>query len=176
MSRLTGSPYELGRSTGVCAATGEPLTPGDDVVAVLVEREQDGALDRLDYSLDAWEAGSRPDRLFCFWRRVIPESNAKPKPFIDDDELLSLFEQLGESDQPKQLAFRFILSLILLRKRLIRQVGSKRENGRTVTQVRIRRSDPNDPPIEVIDPGMDDEATAAAMEQLSLAMNGEAGD
>lgn len=174
MSRLTGPPYELGRSTGVCAATGEPLAPGDDAVAVLVEREEVGCLDRLDYSLDAWESGRRPDRLFCFWRRIIPQSNAKPKPFIDDAELLSLFTQLGESDQPRQLAFRFILSLILLRKRLLRQVGARREDGAKVTLVRIRRSDPNDPPIEVVDPGMDDDQTASAMEQLSLALKGEA--
>lgn len=173
MSRLTGAPYELGRSTGVCAVTGEPLAPGASAVAALVERDDDGALERLDYSLAAWESGARPDRLFCFWRRLIPEHNAKPKPFIDDEELLALFDQLGESDQPRAIAFRYILSLLLLRKRLLRQVGSKREEGVSVALVKVRGA-PEDPPIAVLDPGMDAETIESATEQLGAALRGEA--
>lgn len=174
MSGLSSAPYDLGRSTGVCAATGRALTPGEVAVAVLVERDADGGLERLDYSAEAWDSEARPSNVFCFWRRRIPESNAKPKPFIDDDELMSLFDQLADAEQDRQLAFRFILSLILIRKRLLRHVGSKQVDGRSVTLVKPRGAEADSPPIEVVDPGMDAEAIEAATEQLGMALRGDA--
>lgn len=173
MSGLTSAPYELGRSTGICAATGEPLEPGAMAVAVLVEHEDTGALERLDYSAEAWDRGERAANLFCFWRRRIPEPNDKPKPFIDDEELLALFDQLADAEQDRRLAFRFILSLILIRKRLLRHVGSKGIEGRSVALLKRKGASPEDPPIEVIDPGMDEAAIEAAMEQLGQVLRGD---
>lgn len=173
MSGLTSAPYELGRSTGVCAATGEPLAPGSVAVAVLVEREDSEVLERLDFSAAAWDDGARPANLFCFWRRRIPESNEKPKPFIDDDELVALFDQLGDADQDRQLAFRFILSLILIRKRLLRHVGSTTVDGRPASLLKRKGAAPEDEPIQVIDPGMDERAVEAAMEQLGQVLRGD---
>jgi len=173
MSGLSSAPYDLGRSSGLCAATGRALAPGDAVVAALVEREADDGLDRLDYSLGAWDEGARPERLFCFWRRHVADPNVKPKPFIDDEELLALFDQLAEAEQDRQLAFRFILALILIRKRLLKHVGSSDADARPVMLVRRKGADAEAPPIEVEDPGMTAEAVEAATEQLSLAMRGD---
>ncbi len=172
MSGLSSAPYELGRSTGVCSATGEALAPGVIAVAVLIENSETGRLERLDYSAAAWDEGKHPANIFCFWRRRIPAPNDKPKPFIDDDELLALFDQLAEADQDRQLAFRFILSLILIRKRLLRHVGSKAMDGRAVSLLK-RKGSPDDPPVEVVDPGMDESAIEAAMEQLGQVLRGD---
>lgn len=174
MSGLSSAPYDLGRSTGVCAVTGEALTPGTEAVAVLVEREQDDQLERLDYSAEAWDRGERPARLFCFWRRRIPSPNERPKPFIDDDELVALFDQLQDAEQDRQIAFRFILSLILIRKRLLRHVGSKTDaEGRAVSLLKRKGAAPDDGPIAVIDPGMDESAIASATELLGQALRGD---
>ena len=70
MSRF-GTHYQVARSTGVCAATGEKLEPDAPCVATLCDRVEDEAFDRKDFSVAAWEAGSRPDRLFSFWRTTV---------------------------------------------------------------------------------------------------------
>jgi hypothetical protein len=180
MSRLSGDSYSISRPTGHCAHTGEPLRPGDRFVAALAERAEEEGFERLDYSAQAWDAGARPERLFGFWRAVMPEADEKPKLFIDDDGLLALFESLlDEADDEgetaaKRDAFRWVLTLILLRRRLLRQVAASLRDGRRVLQLRMKGSPPEATPVEVADPGMDEAAAAAAADQLSAVMRGEA--
>lgn len=149
------------------------MAPGDVVIAALIEGPAEGPLERVDYSLKAWEQGARPERLFCFWRRCVHDSSAKPKPFVDDEELVALFDQLAEAEQDRQLAFRFILALILIRKRLLRHVGTDRSGERPMMLVKRKGADAEAPPVEVVDPGMTAAAIEAATEQLGLVLRGE---
>jgi hypothetical protein len=88
-------------------------------VTALVEVPDSEQFARVEYSAQAWAAGARPERMFGFWRAVVPEPNAKPRLFIDDDALLDMFEQLAETTDPKRVAFRFVLALMLIRKRVL---------------------------------------------------------
>lgn len=173
MSSPTTAPFDLGRFTGVCAASGRTLVPGDRTVAVVVEDPETGALKRRDYGETEWDAGTRPTHLFCFWRRVVPESGAKPTPFIDDEELVALFEGLAEAEGERQRGLRFILALLLVRKRLYRHVGTDDRRGERVMLLRRRGAGRDEPSIEVADPGLDAGTVAAATEQLGLALRGE---
>jgi len=167
----TGSTYPVSRSTGVCAATGRPLQPGDAYMATLVERDGHAALERLDFSAEAWDAGGRPMpplRLFGSWRGTYHPHEAKRQPLLSDAELLDLFEELGGSTEPKQIAFRYLLALLLVRRRVLRMIGSRRSGAGEMMLVvpRGSASDSAREPIEVVDPGMDDAAVADAIEQL----------
>src|SRR5262245_51694779 len=57
---LAGSPYPFAKSTGRCAATGQEFAEGASYVATLCERESSPGMERLDFSLAAWEGGARP--------------------------------------------------------------------------------------------------------------------
>jgi len=174
MTRSSSAPFDLGRFTGVCAATGRALEPGEPAVAVLIEDAQTGALTRLDYAEDAWASAPRPERLFCFWRRVVPASKAKASPAVDDEDLLGIFESLDGAEGDQQRAFRFILALHLTRRRLFRHVGVEDRSGQRVMLLRRRGADANEPPIAVPDPGLTAETIAAASESLDEALRGEA--
>jgi len=187
---ITGSssPYEIVKSEGVCPATGATLSPGDRVVVALVETPDDQALHRVDYSEAAWDEGARPKiplRLFGFWRTVVPEPGAKKvQPLIGDADLLDLFDQLGEeaeSADARRLAFRYLLALILIRKRQLTYEGGTpadlKHGKQGVMRIRPKGTPmpPEGPPlIEVIDPGLDDETVAAATEELGQIMDLEA--
>ena len=173
MAGITADTYPIARPTGVCAQTGEPIAPGDEYVATLLEQEESEALDRRDYSIEAWANGARPARLFGFWRATMPESNEKPRLFIDDTELQALFEQLDGAEDEKRIVFRFLLGLVLMRKRLLRHAGSKTRKGQRVMLARAKGSAPEDAPIEIIDPELDDKAIEEAADQLTLALRGE---
>jgi hypothetical protein len=172
--------YEVGRSSGTCAATGRALAVGEAFMAALVERQSDGRLERLDYSLDAWTGGARPGsglQLVGTWRSVIRPAEAPRQRLIDDAELLDLFEQLGQSEGRQQLAFRFILALILIRKRLLRCVGSRPVPGGVgevmlVHPTKAAGGSGEGPPVEVVDPGLDEQTIAEATEQLGAVMLG----
>lgn len=173
MAAITADSYPIARPTGVCAHSGVTIEPGSPYVATLVERDGQEGLDRIDFSITAWENGARPARLFGFWRTVMSATDEKPRLFIDDNELLSLFEQLSESDDEKRIVFRFLLGLILMRKRLLRHAGTETRDGRRVMLARAKGSTPEDPLVEIIDPELDDKAIEEAADQLTLALRGE---
>lgn len=154
--------FPVGRPTGMCAATGVRAVAGEGYCAALVERE-DGSLERQDFSVGAWDAGARPvGRVFGSWRGVVPQSDAAPKLKLDDAELLELFEQLAEAIEPRAIGLRYVLALLLVRRRVLRYEGA--EAGRLWVSPcgaggeRAR--------VEVADPGLDEEQLSAVAEQL----------
>lgn len=150
-------------------------------MATLVEVPEQEDLARLDFAEDAWNEGARPKpplALFGFWRSVVGDENKAQKQLLDDDELLDLFEQLEETEEPRRLAFRFVLALALVRRRLLSYEGgtpAAPKRGVQGTMVVRRRGTPDAPTIEIIDPGMDDEAVEAAVEQIGQIMNVDTG-
>lgn len=172
---MTTAPYEFGRMTSQCAASGRVLAPGEPFIAALFESTASEALERRDYSMEAWER-SRPTAVFAFWRAAVPEPGAKTRQLIDDESLVNLFEQLEGADDAKRRAFRFVLALILTRKRLLVDVG-RRSAGKDrppVMLVRAKSAAPEEKPIEVIDPGLDAATIADVTEQVSSLIRADA--
>lgn len=202
MSQFTTPSYEIPRTSGVCAATGQPLQPGQRYYAALVElspEEMDAAkkesaaaaaaslgLRRLDVSAEAWEGGEggfRPERLYSYWKSTVPEPNAKKKLFVDDGVLMNLLRRLEDATQPERLAFRYVLALILMRKKLVRYDGSTKKpatvDGKEVQQtwwLLTPKLDLSKGPMGkwneedqflVLDPGLDDSQVEQVTTQLS---------
>lgn len=182
-SGMSGSsaPYEIVRTQDVCAHSGVTLAIGDEHIAALIERPGEEALVRLAYSIEAWEGGARPqvpDRLFGFWKRIVPDKEDKVQPLVNDDEMMDLFEQLEEATEPKQLAFRYLLGLILMRKKRLIFEGSAPAEGDTPPTLSLRQrvKGGGGPVFTLIDPQLDDEAITEATEELGRVMNLDSAD
>ena len=142
MTQLNANTYDIQRPTGVCAASGRALEPGEDYVAVLVDppeeeriaaqaegdtpvektKDAQGELPliRIDLSTEAWDAGFRPPHLFGYWRTVVLEPNEKKRLLVGNAAIQELMLNLADAEEDRQLAFRYVLALILLRKKLLR--------------------------------------------------------
>lgn len=161
--------YEVARATGVCAATGRPIAVGEQYIASLWLEHDTEKMVRSDFSTEAWIEGARPPGpLYGHWRATLPAPNTRKRALIGDDELLDLFMQLAEATEPKRQAFRYLLALILVRKRLLRVEGSPRR-GKLVVRLRPVGDQPGEV-VEVVDPGMDEAMVAEATEQLSVVL------
>lgn len=195
MTRLTGA-YDLGRSAGACAASGAALRPGQPCVVALCEasdgeRPDAGTpfglfLKRLDYSVEAWDAGSRPERLLFYWRTSVPESGQERRLLVDDETLLDLFLRLEADERPNRIAFRFVLGLLLVRRRLLRVVGQRHETiertgaadgrperiEREVWLLQPRGVESSAPPIALVNPRLREEDVCAIAEELGEIMQG----
>jgi len=172
--------YDIGRFTGQCAFTGATLAPGTPCVAALCEQPDQPGFQRVDSSIGAWEAGQRPPGLFSYWRTVAPEPNAKRRLLVDDQVLLDIFLRLGEDARADRQAFRFVLALILLRRRLLRSVGRQQvrvatagadgaEATEEMTEVWLlkpRGADDLAPPLRVVDPRLGEADLAVIVQQL----------
>lgn len=159
----------------MCAATGRGLSPGEPCIAALCEQDDsEGApFARLDYSVDAWQQGLRPDRLFSFWRTTVPEPNSKKRLFVDDELLMNVFERLAGDDRPQRTAFRFVIALILMRKKLLKYAGRQLRGEREVWLLtpRVPADAPQPAPFEVANPKLADDDIRAVSDQLSEILN-----
>lgn len=171
MSRMTQS-YETGRLGPSCAYTGAPLKPGDRYVGALSATDQDPGMLRADYAHTAWTEGARPPRLIAFWHGVVPDKGPAKPAALDHGAMLSLMDGLAEATEPRHIAFRYVLALLLVRQRALSVAGTREASprGPAVMLLRPRAADPADPLIEVIDPAIDDALLADIDQQMRVAL------
>ena len=118
--------YEIQRCTRHCAQTGRELIPEELFYSVLLE---DGTqLKRLDYSIEAWKGP--PEGAIGWWKSQMPSPN-KRRRWAPNDVMLRFFEELGEQAEKRDM--RYVLALLLVRRRVLRQEeGEHDEHGREV--------------------------------------------
>ena len=166
----SSAPYDIVRKEDRCAATGRAFAEGDRQVSVRGETPGEETLSRVFYSQSAWESGARPEPpagVFGFWRRIAGEEKKQDDAIMSPEELFDLFEQLAEADQPRQITFRYLLALLLMRKRRLMYEGATPGDA---TRFRVKAR-PGGDLYDVIDPKMDEDAIAQATEELGRVMN-----
>ncbi len=187
MTSFNAPTYDIAKPTGQCTFTGRVLEPGESYIATLVDlpedapqREGDSAaarlgMLRLDVSMEAWGEGKRPDHLFGHWKSTVPTPHAKKKLFVDDDVLMNMFIRLADTDQERRLAFRFVVALILMRKKLLKYEGSRPTTNDTGATVEIWSMTPKGgtEPYDVLNPDLDEEQIQEVTEQLSEILESE---
>lgn len=182
MGRMSASTYTIGRSTGRCAATGRDFAPGERFVAALCERAGEEPLVRVDFALDAWSAGARPApplRMLGSWRTSLHHASgpARSGPLLDDEGLLDLLRGMAGDDSaesdPRRAAIRFVLALMLVRRKLLIPEPGGHAAATLCLRVRGTAAEPGGAElIEVTDPGLDESAMTAAIEQIEALAGG----
>lgn len=120
--------WEIKKADGKCFGTGQEFQPGQEFFAALVETQQ--GFERRDYCLKYWQENE--PKVYCFWKTRLSDSDEKKPLFIDDEMLMAFFERLAEETDPDKLNFRFVLTLILMRKKKLRYESSRMEDGKEI--------------------------------------------
>jgi hypothetical protein len=166
MSNTSGT-YDVARPHGKCAVTGNTIEPGEKFMAAL--RETPVAFDRIDVSLQAWPQFDRTGVL-GFWQTVMPRPEQKKKVFVDDQVLCELFERLGDATEPNKLNFRFVLGLILMRKRMLVYETSRTEHNREIWSMRFKGREEK---LDLVNPKLDESQVQEVSQQLGDILNEE---
>ncbi len=127
--------FEVQRCTRRCAATERALEPGDLCYSVLEVQGADVV--RKDYCPEGWSGA--PEGAFGWWKARIPEATAKKIKLAPNDVLLELFDQLGNS--PDQADLRYVLTLLLIRRRVLRIDLSANDNDQNQMTVYCPKRD-----------------------------------
>ena len=175
--------YNITKTTGRCRACGKEMAPGDAFVATVREApapvegedDSDDQFAREDYCLTCWDAAAEAvegqSDVFGIWRSRVPRPKEKRKTFVDDEVLIGFLERLEGAEEEAKVQFRFVLALILMRKkRLIYERSAPGGDGRDVWTMRLRGTDST---CEVIDPQLNDEKIADLSHQLGVILEGE---
>src|ERR1700722_10901388 len=158
--------YQIQNSSRRCAITGRELKPGERYYSVLLD--EGGTFTRKDFSLEAWQGP--PDGAFSFWQGRLTAGQSPRRPPIDDELLVECFNRLeGEAEQSK-LSFRFVLALLLMRRRRFKMEEARQNGGQEVLVLRCTRTGAR---YQVLDPGLSDEELETVQDDVFRAMGWE---
>jgi len=148
--------WEINKPLGQCHGTERKIEYGEEYFAALVDTEE--GLQRQDFCADYWES-QKPD-VFCYWRTRLPDPGQKRQLFVDDQMLMAFFERLGKEAEQEKINFRFVLALILMRKRILKYDETKTVDDQELWRLRVVGEKQI---VEVVNPHLDEEQ----IEQLS---------
>jgi hypothetical protein len=120
------STWQIQRRAHHCAATNTPFAEGDVLYSLLFQEKQ--GLRREDLCEAAWKA-RQPDIIpYYYWKSKYekPATTASANPeAMPREGVESLLRRLSHEDEPQTLNVRYILVLMLERKRVLKPIDEK---------------------------------------------------
>jgi len=157
--------FEIVKTVGRCSVCGRAFEEGEIFHTVVFETPQ--GYERQDVSDECWQ-GPPPDAV-CHFRTRLPRKERPPKTFVDDEVLLEFFRRMSGEDEARKLRFRFVLSLILMRKRLLKYEQTIRRGQEEFWEMRLVK----DRSLHrVLHPPMNDAEIEELTRELSVILQG----
>ncbi len=128
--------FEVKNFSRVCAETDREFKPGDRFYSYLIRDGSETV--RRDVSIDAWKGP--PEDCLGWWKSEVPDPKSKKLNWAPHDVMLHYF---GETeDKPDQADVRFILTLLMIRRRIFRlEESENRDDGTEVLHVYCTRNE-----------------------------------
>ena len=151
--------YQIQANTRRCATTGRELRVGEKFFAVLLDEA--GEFVRRDYAAEAWQGP--PEGAFSFWCGRVPAVEESRRPQIDDDLLMECFQRLEGQTEPERLNFRYVVALLLMRRKRFKFEEARPEGDGELLTLRCVRTRAR---YQVFNPRLTDEEMAAVQEEV----------
>ena len=161
--------WDVATTAGCCSLTGRKIEEGEEFYTVLFE--EGDSFRRADYCLEAWK--SPPEDAFCHFRTRIPVKEKRKQLLLNNDVLAGFFVRLADESEPVRVQFRFVLALILMRKRKLRYERSLMEDEAEVWEMTLVNDQSKH---RVINPRMTDDQIEGASAQLSAILHQDMGE
>jgi hypothetical protein len=151
--------YQIQTNSRRCAASGKELRPGERFYSVLLDEA--GKFVRKDFSSEAWTGP--PHGAFSFWAGRIPAEAESRSLRIDDDLLLDCFQRLEGQAEPGRVQFRYVVALLLMRRKRLKFEEARVVEGQEVLVLRCGRTKTQ---YQVVNPRLTEEEMAAVQEEV----------
>jgi len=151
--------YQIQPNSRRCAVTGRELQSGERFYSALLEENHQFV--RKDYCPEAWQGP--PAGAFSFWTGRVSAVTDRAKPRFDDDLLEECFTRLEGQTEQSRVNFRYVVALLLMRRRRFRYESSVLENGVEKMILSCLRTGEKH---HVINPQLSDEEMAQVQEEV----------
>ena len=157
--------WEISNLARQCSGCEHAFAEEDEVFSGLCDEKT--AFVRRDYCEACW---GRMDcaEFYSNWRTRMPKKDETPKRFVDDDVLLNFFYRLEGEEEELKVNFRYVLALLLIRKKLLKFKSLRREGEQEWLILFDRREDRNH---EVLNPDLAAEQLTSVTEECGKLLN-----
>ena len=157
--------WEIGSTSLVCTGCNKPFAEEQEIFSALYDERPIFA--RRDYCTECWPRQDRQP-VFSHWQTRMPKRDAPVRRFVDDDVVMDFFQRLDGSQEPVKVSFRYVLGLLLMRKKVLKLKELRRtETGAAlVLHDRVRDRD-----YEVADPNLTEEQIQQVTGEIHQVLN-----
>ncbi len=118
--------WHIRTRTHACAQTGTPFEDGQAMFTAIYFDAETGGYLRRDVSSQAWEQELSERTPYSYWKTSYQKNAVEEKPDITGKESpLALLQRLVEEDDPRSENARYILAVMLERKRQLNETAVK---------------------------------------------------
>jgi len=157
--------WEIGRPGRCCAGCEHVFQEEEDVYSGLYDEQTQFA--RRDYCPACWDKQDKP-KVYSHWKTRLPKRDEQPKRFVDDDVLIGFFTRLEGEEEPLKVNFRYVLALLLIRKKMFKFKTVRRDGAKEWLVLYDRREDRD---CDVLNPNLTEEQVTQVTEECGKLLN-----
>lgn len=124
------SEWQIRSRAHVCAQTKHPFLEGEPIYTLLF-RDESG-FRREDISETAWQACRDTIRPFSYWKSTYQTPPSAPPEPLAKESVEEHLRQLIQDDAPEKANARYILAVMLERKKTLKQVDVRESNSERI--------------------------------------------
>lgn len=155
--------FKIGRRGAVCSVCAKALGPGEPASSALYRMASgESSFGRRDFCARCFEEPTKRGEPFSWWTAVVPEPQEK-KALFDTGVAKEFLLRLFQENAPERASLRYLLTLLLLRKKLVKVSDQFVREG---IDVMIASVPPDETAFEVPCLDLDEAETTKLREEL----------
>jgi len=158
------SDWSIKRGELKCEKCSRDFANEEEYYSALYDEERQFV--RRDYCLECWD-GHDEERMFSFWKTRVPDREEERK-VADDEVVMNFFMRLQGETDPMKVNFRYVLALLLMRKRVFKLDDIRYDEKGEALVLKQRGEDKE---VIVYNPELTEEQIAQVTEEVGQILN-----
>ncbi|HDY67436.1 hypothetical protein LCGC14_1199710 [marine sediment metagenome] len=129
--------------------------------------DKDNDFTRRDFCLECWNK-ARGGGIFSYWKTKVQKTSDTVPKYADIDVFYDLFQRLENESNLSSVNFRYVLSLYLMRKKILKLKATHRTNG---SEILVFQNFKEDKETKVFKPHLGREEILAVTEEIGKLLN-----
>ena len=163
---LQTNEWHISKAHKDCFSCQKLFETGETMHSCVEEDKVTFLLSRQDLCEKCWVNFDKK-KSFTNWKTIKSAEINKKAIIVDNDVLLNLFERLKDSESERNRSYAYLLSLILMRKRVLVFDDVHFENGEEYMVMSYRPKRESDGEVQVIDPHLSAEQINSLSDDLN---------
>ena len=161
--------WKLSTRKPYCSHTGEAFEEGRPFYTAIFWNDEAGEFQREDYTEFAWNIIRDDIMPFSFWRSTFepPSPENRRNEVVDKDDAESILRHMIEENDPETVKTRYLLALILERKKILVPIDSQDKDGQRYIIYKRRKTEEI---FIVVDPNLEMQEIPAIQDAVFAAL------
>lgn len=157
--------WYINKGSKVCVLCEKTFVEEEVYLSALYD--ENNAFTRRDFCVECWDKKGEGD-FFSYWKTKVPKKPEAVQRYATIDVFYDLFNKLENENDVSRVNFRYVLSLYLMRKKVLKLKTSHKSNG---NEYLVLHNVKEDRDTEVLKPQLSKEEVLAVTDEIGKLVN-----